>query len=777
MMTTMLRSDFMRAAWISIGFALVVGQLAGCSIEGREWGEDAPTFVPEETIPPEDPPPPEPQPRRVVFLHTNDEHSHLLGFSPDSEYPFLPEDDGSVDPAAVIGAFAPTPRDDQTVGGAARRNYLINKIRSESTDPVLVVSAGDNTMGTIFHAAFTAGAPDWVAMALMGYDVITLGNHEFDFGPDALAQAILAAQAITFGSMPTIVASNIHFDDIERTDAVDAGEPLESLFGNGTSGQPIVPWAVRDLPNGLRVGFLGLVGYHAALVAPAKDPIVFSVPEGDACQTTADCTTPGFSCTRDRCVNPLDANSHIAALAEEAKPVIAKLRDEQGADVVVALTHLGIVEDTALASLAPGIDVIIGGHSHDEIPPTQVGGTVIVQAGSYGRKLGQITIEVAVDGSVSYVAGETMLHPVDYTLDAEIVAGSDFTVLPPVISPALQQAMEFTGIAVGPVVGGLNGPDGLGPLLTALGLTSVLQTVAASSYDVIGESPFADSNLSHLVTDATRAVVASQYCDFPLPQPLIAVEANGVLRESLRFGAPTVGPNETATFDDVFRVVPLGASPHDNPSVPGYAQVLFYLAAGKMYAGIEVGLTNGLQTDDFFLSYAGMKVTYDEGLPAWDQSPTSNTGRVVTIALGDDIGGYDTVIFDRSIGSTWLAHWTGGITPATLFPITTNYYLAGVLDAFGLTPLDDQGNDLELSETVLCQTGANNCAGGANNDPLEHCATLLGSTPVSWPYPELKEWQALLGYIGNFPGAVPTFPAGLYSGTTPAVKRVEDITP
>src|SRR5262245_27722003 len=129
----------------------LVVALVGCKIEGRVPPADAPSYTPPPPPAPFAPPAPMPEPRRLVILHTNDEHSHLLGFGPVSEYPYLPEDDGTVDPARVITALA-TAQDDQTVGGVVRRNFLVNRIRSAATDPVLLVSAGDNLMGSILHA-------------------------------------------------------------------------------------------------------------------------------------------------------------------------------------------------------------------------------------------------------------------------------------------------------------------------------------------------------------------------------------------------------------------------------------------------------------------------------------------------------------------------------------------------------------------------------------------------------------------------------------------------
>jgi 5'-nucleotidase len=181
------------------------------------------------------PPTPPKQLRRLTILHTNDEHSYLLGFSPVSEYPFTPAANGAVDVAA-IGTKLATGADQQTKGGLARRQYLVNKLRSETTDPVLLVSAGDVMMGTIFHLATAEAAPDYLSLALLGYDFATLGNHEFDFGPDTLAASIHTVQRTTFGGAVPLISSNVAFDDVK---AGGPGSALKALFGAGNSGAAI----------------------------------------------------------------------------------------------------------------------------------------------------------------------------------------------------------------------------------------------------------------------------------------------------------------------------------------------------------------------------------------------------------------------------------------------------------------------------------------------------------------------------------------------------------
>src|SRR5437868_734312 len=177
-------------------------------------------------------------PRRLVLLHTNDEHSHLLGYGPET-------DEFPIDPARTgTGTI---------VGGASRRSVVLASERQAAKTAgadVLTVSAGDNMMGTLAQLAATTLASDYQVMSLLQYDVTTLGNHEFDYGPDKLGQIIGVAKAAS--KMPPVVASNIHFSG--QAQGLDF--PLAVLFdeSGADSSKPIHRSLVLTTPNGLKVG-------------------------------------------------------------------------------------------------------------------------------------------------------------------------------------------------------------------------------------------------------------------------------------------------------------------------------------------------------------------------------------------------------------------------------------------------------------------------------------------------------------------------------------------
>src|ERR1700690_4386991 len=133
------------------------------------------------------------------ILHTNDMHSSFIGMGPAADYtPF-------------------TLNDDETRGGYARLAGLIAKRKKalESRGPVLVLDAGDYSMGTAFGAASREIGGELQLMGRMSYDATTFGNHEFDLGPGGLGKSIdVAAKA---GRVPPVLAANTSFAGSDAT--------------------------------------------------------------------------------------------------------------------------------------------------------------------------------------------------------------------------------------------------------------------------------------------------------------------------------------------------------------------------------------------------------------------------------------------------------------------------------------------------------------------------------------------------------------------------------
>jgi 5'-nucleotidase/UDP-sugar diphosphatase len=173
--------------------------------------------------------------KTFTILHANDLHSNFIGLGPASDYtPF-------------------TLNDDATRGGYARLATLIAQCKAARKDqgPVLVLSAGDYSMGTAFGAATRETGGELQLMSLMGFDATTLGNHEFDLGPDGLGKSIAAAAKA--GRVPAVVASNTKFAANDPTLA-----DLQRLAKNG-----VIRRYVVIERGGLRFGLFGLLGKEA----------------------------------------------------------------------------------------------------------------------------------------------------------------------------------------------------------------------------------------------------------------------------------------------------------------------------------------------------------------------------------------------------------------------------------------------------------------------------------------------------------------------------------
>jgi 5'-nucleotidase / UDP-sugar diphosphatase len=268
--------------------------------------------------------------RKLTIIHTNDMHSHFLGFPPTIDYTPL-----------VAG-------DDSTMGGWARVKTVITTTKAERANPVLVLDAGDFLMGTLFHMLTRERSMELLLMRDMGYDLITLGNHEFDLKPAGLSRILETAQR--GGYLPPIVASNVIFSTTD-----DRDDALEKDFKAGM----VLPYQMI-VKDGLRIGLFGIMGKAAAEVAPFAKPVTFGDP------------------------------------VEYAKKMTAMLREKEKADVVVCLSHTGLdlehlskSEDVELARKVPDLDVIISGHTHTPLPKPYIQGkTIIVQAWCYGLWVG-----------------------------------------------------------------------------------------------------------------------------------------------------------------------------------------------------------------------------------------------------------------------------------------------------------------------------------------------------------------------------------------------------
>jgi len=311
--------------------------------------------------------------QKLLLLHTNDLHSHLMGFGPERDYT----------PA--------TTGDDATHGGFARLATAIGRARAGAAGAgraVLQLDAGDFMMGTLFELLGTLEVPELRMMQALGYDATTIGNHELDWTPAGLA-AILQAAAAKQVTLP-ILSSNMQFS------STDPGDDALAALVQGTGA--LRPKLVKTV-GGLKVGIFGLLGANAGQVTPQARPLTFE------------------------------------PIAEAAARMARELREVDHVDLVIALSHSGIDaqgngEDADLAAAVPDIDVIVSGHTHDVLPqPAKVGETLIVTAGSYSGYLGELSLTVtpapSAGGRASVTLDEYRLLDIDDSIpgDATTQAG------------------------------------------------------------------------------------------------------------------------------------------------------------------------------------------------------------------------------------------------------------------------------------------------------------------------------------------------------------------
>jgi 5'-nucleotidase len=309
--------------------------------------------------------------KSFTILHTNDMHTSFIGMGPAADYtPF-------------------SLNDDATRGGYARLASLIamKKELRKGQGPVLVLDAGDYSMGTAFAAATREIGGELKLMGMMGYDATTFGNHEFDLGPDGLGKSIgVAAKA---GRVPAVLASNAGFaaNDVTLAD-------LQRLAKAGVIRRHLVIER-----GGIRFGIFGLLGKEA-LHYTSGGAVTFADP------------------------------------IETAKEMVTLLRDKEKVDLVIALSHGGMEkgkdgrftegEDVHLARDVPGIDVVISGHSHTFLDEATIvnNRTPVVQAGKESKCLGELTI--TIDNNKLTVESYK-LHPIDDSIagDRTIAAEID----------------------------------------------------------------------------------------------------------------------------------------------------------------------------------------------------------------------------------------------------------------------------------------------------------------------------------------------------------------
>lgn len=262
--------------------------------------------------------------KNITILHTNDVHSHVEPFSKDhSEFP--------------------------NKGGFERRATLISEIRRQNPN-TLLFDAGDIFQGTPYFN-FYGGEIEFKLMSMLGYDAITIGNHDFDNGMDGLNNQLPNAKF-------DIISSNYDFKNTI----------LESKVSD---------YKIYN-KSGIKIGVFGLGIELEGLVSK------------DLYKET-------------KYLDPIDIANDTAK----------KLKETENCDIVICLSHLGYkyekfpnkISDLNLAKSTKNIDLIIGGHTHTfmnkpVVVKNNVGNDVLInQVGCFGLYLGRIDFSFDSDNN------------------------------------------------------------------------------------------------------------------------------------------------------------------------------------------------------------------------------------------------------------------------------------------------------------------------------------------------------------------------------------------
>ncbi|QBX34416.1 multifunctional 2',3'-cyclic-nucleotide 2'-phosphodiesterase/5'-nucleotidase/3'-nucleotidase [Paracoccus liaowanqingii] len=468
-------------------------------------------------------------------------------------------------------------------GGIARIATKINELRDQITAEggnVIVLDAGDQYQGTLFYTTYK-GAEVVEFMSAIGYDAMAVGNHEFDDGPDGLAVLTDGVEFPLLSSNLDVSQSNILADKVAKHTVIEVGDTR--------------------------------IGIVAAL---AMD-------------------TPETSSPGPNVIFQDDADSLAAAAAELA---------DQGVDKVIALTHVGYVRDLELAAEVPGIDAIIGGHSHTllgdmegavDAYPTMVAGpdgteVPVAQAYAYGKYLGHLTLTFDDAGVLVSAEGQPVLLDASVPEDEAIAAR-----VAEMAEPIAALREEVVASTTAPIEGA--------------------REVCRAQ----------ECEMGNLVADAMLDRVAEQGIT-------IAIQNGGGLRASIDAGDVTMGEvytvlpfqNTLATFQltgaDIIAALENGASQYEEQA-GRFAQV-----AGLQYT-VDPSAEVGSRISEVMVEVEGEWVPIDEaatyGVATNNYMRGGGDGYDVFASNGQDA--YDFGPDLAEVLADYLGAQDGGYTPYT----------------------------------------------------------------------------------------------------------------
>jgi 5'-nucleotidase/UDP-sugar diphosphatase len=368
------------------------------------------------------------------------------------------------------------------------------------------------------------GVPELGILATLGCDAMTLGNHEFDLYPTNLVGVLGAAGFPIPG-----------FDLLSGNIEMHLDPALDAL---------VEPWVIKDVGD-LKVGIFGLT---------TEETNAFSNPAPDSITSCVD-----------------GAVAAVTALAPSC-------------DIIMGLTHLGYEVDCFIAANVPGIDLIVGGHSHtalhDAVAVTNpLGGiTWVVQAGMFYDYVG--CLKVAKTGALG-------VEVIDY----ELIPVTDAVTEEPTTAAVVQT-----------LVAGIEADPLYGPIYSA--------TIAEATVDM-GEnigSLYKDTPIGNLITDAFRDETGTD----------IAMTVDGFISQGLYAG-------DLCGFD-IFETVPYGYDEYG--SGYGFGVSRFELSGLELFGGLETILEMASDMGDLNVQVSGMTMEYESDQPLY--------GKINSIMIGGE---------------------------------------------------------------------------------------------------------------------------------------------
>jgi 2',3'-cyclic-nucleotide 2'-phosphodiesterase (5'-nucleotidase family) len=392
-------------------------------------------------------------------------------------------------------------------GGIARMSTLLKRLKAKDEN-VLMLNAGDVFVGT-FEFNKYLGYPELKIMQGL-YDAMCLGNHEFDLGLDVLVGVLSGQLASDTAINLPVLCANIN------------------LSGNAALKSFVKSYIIKDI-GGVKVGITGVVNADKQNYSESVNKIL-----RDPYQTAG---------------------------------VMAGTLRALGCEVVVCISHLGKMADVMGLSQVPGIDIIVGGHSHDALTKAIVAnGKIIVQAGEFGRYLGELKVKVKKN---SVELSSYKLHPVTDKIKSD-----------PTLAPTLNALKK-----------GIEQDPRFGLVYT--------KKVAEATRDLVshwqGGSPYRDTAIGNLVADAIKRelVKAGYHVD-------IALEAQGYTAAKIYKGK-VVG-------NDIMRIVPYG---YDPTSGLGFKMDCVLISGAQLLAGLEYSVSLVEYTEDLCMQASGLTYRYD----------------------------------------------------------------------------------------------------------------------------------------------------------------------